>query len=316
MSGESSSNFYDLKDVGPVELATMSFGQRFTITPLQLITAVSGLVNDGNLMQPRIVSKVVDPDTGISTDVQPVFVRQVVSSDTSTKIKDMMGSVVTEGTGGPAAVKGYSIGGKSGTSEPQPGREKEDGYVASFIGISPVQNPQIIVLVALYKPQGASHQGGTVTAPVVSKIFTDVLPYLGVSSSVEEKEKTGTVKLPDLKNKTLTEARQILEASGLRAYMKSTMTDSSSALVVNQSPKSGTTLSADSIVCLYASSDASVESKTVPDLIGKTVEQAKNSLNSLNLNIMATGTGVVSAQDIAPGTSVEEGSIITVTLSQ
>ena len=314
MSGEATSNFHDLEDVGPVELATMSFGQRFTITPLQLITAVSAIVNDGELVQPRIVSKVVNSDTGISTEIEPVSVRQVISSETSAKIKDMMGSVVTDGTGGHAAVTGYSVGGKSGTSEPSPGKEDE-GYVASFIAISPVENPEVVVLIALYKPQGESHQGGTIAGPVASQILSEVLPYLGITSNAEEQEQTELVTLPDVKNRTLTEARQILESAGLTVSIKSTVSDSS-ILVTKQYPQAGTTLTPDSIVCLYTSEDTSSISRVVPDLKGKTAEQAKNSLSSLNLNIMIEGDGIVVSQDILAGTSVEEGTVVTVTLKE
>lgn len=234
MSGEATSNFHKLENVGDVELATMSFGQRFTITPLQLITAVSAIVNDGELIQPRIVSKVVNSDTGISTDIESVSVRQVISAETSAKIKDMMGSVVTDGTGTHAAVTGYSVGGKSGTSEPSPGKEDE-GYVASFIAISPVENPQVIALVILYNPQGESHQGGTIAGPVASQILSEVLPYLGINSYAEEQEQTDMITLPNVKDRTLTEARQILESAGLKVSIKSTVSDSS-ILVSNQYP--------------------------------------------------------------------------------
>ncbi|MBR3132903.1 MAG: PASTA domain-containing protein [Clostridia bacterium] len=316
MAGETTGYFHDLENVGPVELATMSFGQRFTITPLQLITTISGIVNDGNLMKPRIVSKVVNTDTGIATEISPTVVRQVVSSETSSEIKDMMGSIVNEpdGTGGHAAVTGYSIGGKSGTSEPSPGKE-DDGYVASFIAISPVENPQICVLVILYDPRGASHQGGTVAAPVASQILSEVLPYMGLASSVEEQERNGTVTLPDVTKKTLTEARTILESAGLTVLMKSE-SDDSSIIVSSQYPRAGTSLLTDSVVCLYTSDESSSVSVEVPDLKGKSLEQAKNSLASLNLNIQFEGNGVVVSQDIVAGTAVQEGTVINVTLKE
>ncbi|MBR3152656.1 MAG: PASTA domain-containing protein [Clostridia bacterium] len=314
MSGESSGYFYDLEDVGPVELATMSFGQRFTITPLQLITSICGIINDGNLMRPRIVSKIVNTDTGVATEIQPEIVRQVVSSETSSQIKDMMGSIVNDpdGTGGHAAVTGYSIGGKSGTSEPSPGKE-EDGYVASFIAISPIENPQIAVLVILYDPHGASHQGGTVAAPVASQILSKVLPYMGKASTVEEQEKNGTVTLPDLTTKTLTEARTILESAGLQVIMK-TNSDDPSIIVSSQYPRAGTSLLTDSVVCLYTSNESMAVTTQVPDLKGKSLDQAKNSLASLNLNIQFEGSGVVVSQDIVAGTPVQEGTVIYVTL--
>lgn len=185
LSGEASGIFFDEKDVGPVQLATMSFGQRFTITPLQMVSSIASLVNDGVLMQPRIVKSITNTDTGETTTVHPTPVRQVVSKDTSEKIKSMMQSEVEIGTGKKALVAGYTIGGKTGTSEPNPNKP-EEGYVASFVGIGPVENTRIVVLVCLYDPQGKSHQGGQVAAPVGSKIFSEVLPYLGVSSNADK----------------------------------------------------------------------------------------------------------------------------------
>ncbi len=183
LSGESKGVFFDkVSDIGPVQLATMSFGQRFTITPLQMITSISALVNDGVLMKPRIVKSITNTDTGETTTLSTTKVRQVVSKDTSEKIKSMMQSEVEVGTGKRGLVAGYTVGGKTGTSEPSQ-TNLEEGYVASFIGIGPVENTEIVVLTCLYDPKGKSHQGGEIAAPVVSKIFSEVLPYLGISSN-------------------------------------------------------------------------------------------------------------------------------------
>ena len=130
-------------------------------------------------MQPRIVKSMTNTDTGEVIEEQPKAVRQVISSETSERVRDMMSSVVTDGTGKRAAVKGYSVGGKSGTSEPVAG-DKGAGYVASFAAISPVENTKLVVLLTLYDPSNKNHQGGTVAAPVVSQILSEVLPYLGV----------------------------------------------------------------------------------------------------------------------------------------
>lgn len=179
LSGEASGNFHTLEDVGPVELATMSFGQRFTITPLQMTTALSAIVNGGYLIQPSIVKSMTNTDTGEVIEQSPKVIRQVLSSKTSSELRTMMESVVLHGTGGNAKVDGYSVGGKSGTSQPSAGI-KDSVYVASFAAISPVENTKLVVLVTLYGPEGRSHQGGTVAAPVTKKILTDVLPYLGI----------------------------------------------------------------------------------------------------------------------------------------
>ena len=179
LSGEATGIFYDLDDVNSVELATMSFGQRFTITPLQMCTAISAIANNGYLVQPKIVKSMTNTDTGEVIESESTVVRQVVSSQTANSIKSMMQSVVTDGTGKNAQVQGYSIGGKSGTSEPISGDENA-GYVTSFAAISPIENTQVVILVTLYDPNGDSHQGGQTAAPVVSNILSEVLPYMGI----------------------------------------------------------------------------------------------------------------------------------------
>lgn len=184
LPGESTGIFFNLKDVGPVQLATMSFGQRFTITPLQMVTAISAVVNDGILMKPRIVKSITNTDTGDVTEISTTEVRKVVSKETSETIISMMQSEVEIGTGKKALVKGYNVGGKTGTSEPAPGHEDE-GYVASFIGIAPVEDVKMVVLVALYDPQGKSHQGGQIATPVVANIFAETLPYIGIPANAE-----------------------------------------------------------------------------------------------------------------------------------
>ena len=179
LPGESASKFHDLDKVGSVELATMSFGQRFTITPLQMITAISAIANNGNLLQPKIVKSMTNTDTGEVTNFEATKIRQVLSVQTANQVKSMMKSVVTDGTGKNAQVKGYSIGGKSGTSEPISG-DTSSGYTTSFAAISPVEDAKLSILVTLYDPKGGSHQGGQTAAPVVSKILSEVLPYLGI----------------------------------------------------------------------------------------------------------------------------------------
>lgn len=156
--GEAGSIFLAEEKVGPVELATLSFGQRFEITPIQLITAVSAIANGGNLVTPRFVTATIDSQTGDRKDIEPVIKNNVISSDTASKVRDMMKSVVAEGTGKNAKVEGYTIGGKTGTSEDGVHTNK---YVTSFMGLSPTDDPEIVILVVLYNPTGeGGHQGG------------------------------------------------------------------------------------------------------------------------------------------------------------
>lgn len=162
--------------VGPVELATISFGQRFEVTPIQMVTMVSAIANKGLYVKPRIVKKIINSKTGEETIIEPEFKNQVISNKTAEDVLSMMTSVVSEGTGKNARVQGYNVGGKTGTSEDGVNTGK---YVTSFIGVAPTDNPQICILVALYNPTGESgHQGGTVAAPVAGKILNEVISYL------------------------------------------------------------------------------------------------------------------------------------------
>ncbi len=316
-SGEANSYFWDLDDVGPIELATMSFGQRFRVTPIQLITAVSSVANNGVLVEPRIVKQVENPDTGAITSIESTNVRQVISKETSDELMNMLESVVTEGTGRYGQVKGYSIAGKTGTSEPD-STNKNAMYVASFVGISPVQNPEVVALVTLYDPQGkAGHQGGTIAAPVVSQILSEVLPYLGVpSDDLSSDEGTNTITtttLLDVRNKTLAEAKKIIEDAGFTCNISG---EDTSLLVTDQVPKPGTALVSGAIVNLYSEGNEARVSQEVPDLKGMSYLQAKSALKQRNLNIHVTGTGTVLSQDPMAGTSVEEGTVINVTLKK
>ena len=310
--GEASSNFWNLSDVGPIELATMSFGQRFNITPIQMITAVSAVANGGNLMQPRIVKEIKDTSTGAVQTVEPVTVRQVISKETSEKMLDMLESVVTDGTGKYAQVKGYSIAGKTGTSEPSPGAE-DQGNVASFAAISPVESPQLVVLVTIYGPQGDNNDGSTVAAPIAAQILNEVLPYMQVPTDSTYSSNTEKITLPDVTNKTVGEAKKILEEAGFTVSTSGSDED----VITEQMPRKGTSLIENSIIKLYTSEDETKVSVTVPDLKMKTISQAKQLLKEKNLNIDIKGSsGVILTQDPISGTSVEEGSIITVTLQE
>ena len=315
--GEQSSIFQKLENVGPVELATMSFGQRLNITPLQMITAVSCVANDGILMKPRIVKQVTNTDTGSTTEIETTQVRQVISKQTATEVKSMMESVVTEGTGKHAAVSGYAIGGKTGTSEPTESN-KDEGYVASYVAISPVEDTQVVLLLTLYDPQGKSYQGGQVAGPVVSQMLSEILPYLGVPSDntvTNSTDSSNLITVPDVRNKTVAEAEKTLKDAGFttKTYVDG---DSNTTLVEDQMPKPGSTLPKNSIIILYGQGNTASTSVTVPDLKGMNASQATNTLKAKNLNISIEGSGTVITQDYSKDEQVPEGTIVKVTLKQ
>jgi len=312
LPGEQGSIFHNADNIGPTELATMSFGQRFNITPLQLITAVSSLANGGVLVQPQIVSKIVNNDTGSVTTTQTNEIRQVVSKETADSVIDMMEYVVSNGTGKKGAVKGYTIAGKTGTSEAAVG--SDNGNTLSYLAIAPSENPSLVALVVLYNTPSSNSLGSTIAGPVMSNILSEVLPYLGITSDeVSISSNNNLITVPNVVNKTVTEAEKILKNAGLTPII-SFEGNKNSTLVTTQVPTSGTLLK-DSVVLLYSEENSTRTSVTVPDLAGMTLTQAKTALKQKNLNISYTGTGLVSKQSITKGNSVEEGTIINVTLS-
>lgn len=312
--------FYELDKVGPVELATASFGQRFTISPLQLITAVSAICNDGVLVKPKIVKQIENTDTKSIEVVETEEIRQVISKQTADEVKNMMLSVVTDGTGRNAKVAGYSVGGKSGTSEPTQDKTDE-GYVASFIAISPIENTQVVVLVTVYGlDENVEHQGGAIAGPVAKQILTQVLPILGVQSTeapaVEQEDVKKTIALPNVNNITVNEAISKLSALGFNVVSKSSA-DPATAIVTEQVPKAGVNLEEGASIYLYTSSDDERTQVTVPDIKGMTATQAASVLKENNLNINIDGTnGKVISQEPTYGTIVDEGTIINVNIAE
>ncbi len=238
LPGEANSIFVKEEKCGPVELATISFGQRFEITPLQLVTAISAIANGGNLVTPRVVKSFIDTNTGEEKE-NPVNIKgRVISKETSKKVLSMMESVVADGTGRKAQVAGYRVGGKTGTSEDGVNTGK---YVTSFCGVAPIEDPEVVCLVTLYNPTGeGGHQGGGVAAPVGGQILSEVLPYLEVEQgNPDQVEKKEEVKVPNVKGKTIEEAQKILKEKGLEIKLENEEVDKKETKVKRQIPEPG-----------------------------------------------------------------------------
>jgi len=240
LPGEAGSIFLAKEKMGPVELATVSFGQRFEITPIQLVTAVSAISNGGTSVTPRIVKQIINSQTKEVTKMNTKTNENVMSKETAEGVLSMMESVVAEGTGKNSKVAGYRIGGKTGTSEDGVNTNK---YIASFIGVAPIENPQIVLLITLYNPTGeGGHQGGGVAAPVGGEIFNEILPYLEVSQgNQEELEIREEVLVPDIKGMNLIEAGKILKEEGLEIWIQNETEemDKENIYVTEQTPKAG-----------------------------------------------------------------------------
>lgn len=258
LPGEANSIFLAENKVGPVELGTIAFGQRFEVTPIQMITMVSTIANGGVYIKPRVVKQIVDSQTGEVTNIEPVTKDRVISEETAKNVLSMMQSVVAEGTGKNAQVKGYNIGGKTGTSEDGVNTGK---YVTSFIGVAPVSDPEIAILITLYNPTGeGGHQGGGVAAPIAAQVLGEVLPYLEIEKDNEtEEEKKEEVEIPNLVGMTVKEAKKLLEELGLEAEIKNSSdedsneedVDNSDKIIIEQLPKAGIRIKQQNSVIIY-----------------------------------------------------------------
>ena len=238
LPGEANSIFLDKAKVGPVELGTISFGQRFEITPIQLITAVSAIANKGVMNEPRIVKKSIDTETGEVEEYPVVEKGRVISEKTANDVLSMMESVVAQGTGKNAQVKGYTVGGKTGTSEDGVNTNK---YVTSFIGVTPVSDPELVILITLYNPTGeGGHQGGGVAAPIASQVLTDILAYMEVEKDNEE-EVIENIEIPEVRDLTLDEAIKLLKENDLeyKLNVEEKDIDKKEVIIKNQFPLPG-----------------------------------------------------------------------------
>ena len=235
LAGEATGIIHKLENIGPVELATMSFGQSFQITPLQLLRAASAIVNGGYLVTPHFAKGIADEEGNIIENFQYEQGEQVISQKTSETMKTILESVVSEGTGSKAYIPGYRIGGKTATSEKLPRRSGK--YIASFMSFAPAENPQVMALVLIDEPQGV-YYGGTVAGPVMQELLQNILPYLGIEPQYTEKEAEEAAKtaatVPDLAGMTLGEAKNALFQAGLSAQI-----ETEGEIIVKQTPPAG-----------------------------------------------------------------------------
>ncbi len=306
------------------QLAAASFGQTFTITPLQLIRAVSACVNGGYLMQPHLLKGFADERGEIISENDPQMLRQVISGETSAKLREILEEVVCdtkEGTGKNAYVAGYRIGGKTGTSTKtvlEAGGTKE--YIVSFVGFAPADKPEICILVLLDNPSSASGvyiSGGNMAAPTVGKMFADILPYMGILPVYTEEEKALMDRpVPDVSGMDAEKAKNALREAGLGWHI---IGDGEN--VVSTLPAAGTMVAAESDIILYTSSQISTDDVTVPELRGLSYAEARETLSDLGLFIRTdslrpadSGSIVVSAQQLRAGEKAAFGSVIEVSL--
>lgn len=317
LPGEESGYFYSEAQLNSTQgnLETASFGQSFKVTPIQLVTAISAAVNGGYLYEPYVVDKVLDPNGNVVSVTEPTVRRQVISEETSAKICTLMQGVVDNGSGKNAAVPGYSIGGKTGTSEKLD--SNRGFYTYSFAGVAPMENPQIAVLLILDEPYETDLYGSTVAAPVVGSILSEILPYLGVETSFTAAEQAvRNVKVPGV----VGESAHMGMAAMTQVQLAATIVGSGNT-VIAQVPEAGAVIRKGSTVILYTDRDSLSDKVIVPDIRGKTGQVVNTILINAGLNLNAEGIGqssesaIAVSQSIEPGTEVARGTLITVEFS-
>ena len=323
LPSESDGTFYDpdSNDWNEVSLATASFGQRFTVTQLQELNMVCAIVDDGKLKQPYVVKQVLNADGSVQSTTDTKVVRQVISEDTSAYMREAMEQVVASGTGKNAYVSGYRIGGKTATSEIlQEEGDTENRYTASFIGVAPMDDPQIAVLVAISDiPESSPHGGGAIAAPVVARIMEEVLPYIGVSPVYSDEENDRReLTVPGVIGSTEEQAAAALEQAGFDYRVVG-----DGDTVTDQVPASGVRIPASGRVILYMGESKPAEQIEVPDLTGLTPDECRDTLEQYGLYLkqtgvassQVTGSTTASRQSPAAGTKVSIGSVVTVEFS-
>ena len=338
LPGEASGLFYERKylndpaNYGTSYLITSSFGQSFRITPMQLVRAVAAIVNGGYVLEPYIVSEVVDADGNTGEKNEKTVLRQVISQQTSETMRTLMEQVVTEGTASAAQTPGYRVGGKTGTSEKldeydENGQQVKDKIV-SFVGVAPIDDPKYVVLVALdtpaysensekYTVHGMYISGGLMAAPTVRDIFLDILPYLGVEPDYGSEDIRGVnFTVPDVIGMDETEAGELLAEKTITYRVVGT-----GSVVTDQLPVAGSQVPGNSQIILYMGAEKQATRVEVPDFIGCSVADVNYLASNAGLYVQAKGTDrtdvyvLAAYQDIDPGTEVDRGTTITVEFS-
>lgn len=319
LPGEAEDSFWKEGKMGGVDLAVASFGQNFSITPIQMITACAAVSNGGYVVQPHVVSKITDSKGNVIKTVDKKIKRQVISDDTSKKMNEYL-EYNTERQGAAAGyISGYKVAGKTGTSEKKGVTKVEssfsEDYISSFCGYAPADDPQIAMLVFFDTPDGDAYYGSQVSSPVFINIMSEVLPYLDVKTSYTDEE-LGYVDASagDYTGVSVDEAKTAVEADGFTATVKG-----SGSTVISQIPTVSSGLQKGGSIVLYTDSDSQSETVSVPSLIGLSPDEVNNVASAYGLNVSFSGattsSGISSSQDIEAGTSVSPGTVITVSFA-
>ena len=312
--GESSGILIPQSKVKNVDLARIGFGQSVAVTPIQMITAACAVVNGGRLMKPYLVEAILDEDGNVIEKTAPQVVSNPIKEETSATMRELLGSVVSEGGGKNAKIEGWSVGGKTGTAQIyKDGKIESNLHIGSFLGFAPVEDPEVAVLVIVDEAQVKPDYGGTTAAPFAAQIFSEILPLLHVPKTDGSAERA-KVTMPDVTGMNVTDARAILREAGIDS-----VTDGTNMTVTGQLPPAGTDVTEGFCAMLFVTGDAAPTAQDytqVPDVIGLPMRESAQRLRENGLQMDAQGSGVAKTQSPAAGRFAPAGSVVTVQFEQ
>ena len=319
LPGEASGIVKSNDTVSTIDLATISFGQTNTVTSIQLMTAFNAIANGGDLIQPHIVKEISHEDEGgnrvIDETVKPSIKKDILSEESTTLLRSYLERTVTKDGPDGSFIQGYNVGGKTGTAQkvdPQTGTYSSDKYISSMIALAPVESPQITVFIAVDEPNNGLYYGGEVAAPLMKELFEEVFKYMDSPLAKERFSIYKNVIIPDVRGKSIEEAKEILKANNLEAEVKG-----NGKSIVSMDTYPGSTVKEGTTITITAKDSGQVAKEVImPDLKGTTKEFAISILDNLGLTYEFEGEGNVYSQSISSGNKVVKGTKVTITLKK
>ena len=319
LPGEASGIVKSSDTVSAIDLATISFGQTNTVTTMQLMTAFNAIANGGDLIQPHIVKEISHEDESgnrvIDETIKPIIKEDVLSDESTALLRSYLERTVTKDGPDGAFVQGYNIGGKTGTAQkvdPTTGTYSTDKYISSMIALAPVENPQITVFIAVDEPSNGAYYGGEVAAPLMKELFEEVFKYMDSPLAKERFSIYKNVIIPDVRGKSIEEAKEILKENGLEAEV-----NGNGKTIISMDSYPGSTVKEGTTISITAKDSGQVQKEIImPDLKGTTEEFATSILDNLGLVYEFKGEGIVDSQSIASGNKVVKGTKVTITLKK
>ncbi len=317
LPGEEKGIMQNINNVGSVELANLAFGQGISVTAVQYLTALSAIANDGMMVQPHIVKAITATDDKGNQTIVKEFgttnIKQVVSKDTSEKLRNILESVVTVGAAKKAYIKGYHIGGKTGTAQKVVNGAYVYGtYVSSFAGIAPCNDPKFAIIVAIDEPDPSNYYAGSTSVPLAKNILQDIFTYMNIEPDLgsDEEEPVIEVVIPEVRGKSVDEAKAMLKNASI-GYV----TEGTGNIVYDISPKPGVSVKENTMITLFLGSSANSDGTVaVPDFTRMTQKEIQEAAESIGIKVAFTGTGIGASQDIKAGKMVKKSTVINIIL--